>query len=69
MSMFPSALVALLLIASVQAETNVTIDDMDPRIVYQPQLEWSFQGNVRPSQFFKTVNPHLDGRRPTRQID
>lgn len=50
-SMFPlkvlSALVALLLIASVRAETNVTIDDTDPRIYYRPS--WSFQGDVRSS--------------------
>ena len=44
-----TALVALLLMASVQAETNVTIDDTDPQIVYQPPGVWSFQGNVRPS--------------------
>lgn len=43
------ALVALLLMASVRAETNVTIDDTDPNIVYQPPGVWSFQGNVRPS--------------------
>lgn len=47
-----SALVALLLIASARAETNVTIDDTDPRIVYRPS--WSFQGNVRPSPFSST---------------
>lgn len=49
-SMFPlgflPALVALLLIASGRADTNITIDDTDPRILYQPK--WSFQGNVRP---------------------
>jgi hypothetical protein len=44
------ALVALLLIAFVRAETNVTVDDTDPRIDYRPS--WSFQADVRPSQFF-----------------
>lgn len=55
-SMFPlkilSALVALLLIASVRAETNVTIDDTDSRIVYRPS--WSFQADVRLSPFSGT---------------
>jgi len=46
-----SALVALLLMASVRAEANVTIDDTDPQIVYQPPDVWNFQGNVRPSSF------------------
>ena len=41
------ALVALLLMASVRGETNVTIDDTDPQIVYYPPDVWSFQGNVR----------------------
>ena len=54
--MFPlkilSALVALLLIASVRAETNVTIDDTDSRIVYRPS--WSFQADVRLSPFSGT---------------
>ncbi len=45
-----TALVALLLMASVRAaETNFTIDDTDPQIVYQPAAVWSFLGNVRPS--------------------
>lgn len=60
-SMFPlkviSALVALLLIASVRAETNVTIDDTDPRIVYKPS--WSFQADVRLSPFYGTCKYSL----------
>ena len=43
------ALVALLLVASVRAVTNVTIDDTDPRIAYRPS--WSFQADVRPLLF------------------
>ena len=68
-AMFSSVLVALLLTASAQAERNVTIDDMDPRVVYQPPVEWSSQGNVRPLQFSKTVDPHFDCRRPPRRIE
>ena len=59
--MFPlkilSALVALLLIASVRAETNVTIDDTDSRIVYRPN--WSFQADVRLSSFSETRKDSL----------
>ena len=60
---FLPALVALLLIASARAETNVTVDDTDPRIVYRPN--WSFQADVRPSQFFRDsriLTCAVDGR-------
>ena len=63
------ALVALLFTAIVRAETNVTIDDMDPRVVYQPQSVWSFQGNVSYSQFLQDANTHLYYSRPTRKTD
>ena len=70
LSMFPlrllSALVALLLIAAVQAETDVMIDDMDPRIVYQPPGVWSIQSNVRPSRLSRTANTHFSCRRRPR---
>lgn len=54
-----TALVALLLMASVRAETNVTIDDTDPQIVYQPPGVWSFQSNVRLSSFSRRGYPLL----------
>ena len=63
-----TALVALLLMASVQAETNVTIDDTDPQIVYQPPGVWSFQGNVRPS-FVQDRRHSLYYRRPSHRTD
>lgn len=67
--MFPlkilSVLVALLLMASVRAETNVTIDDTDPSIVYHPSGVWLFQGNVRPSPFSSTAGTHFYYRHPS----
>lgn len=62
------ALVALLLLAIVRAESNVTIDDMDPRVMYQPPEAWSFQGNVRYSPFCMTANTHFYHSRSTRKI-
>ena len=61
----------LLLLASVKAELNITIDDLDPRIVYQPTDAWSFQGNVRPSPFSRTAHTstQLHGRPLIRKID
>jgi len=72
--MFPlkillSALVAPLLMASVQAETNVIIDDTDPRIVYQPPGVWLFEGNVRPPPFLMTANTDFYSRQPSRKTD
>ena len=65
---FLAALVALLLIASGRAETNVTIDDTDSRIIYQPS--WSFQGGVRPfHRSPRTTKTHFYARRPQRKID
>ncbi len=62
---------ALLLLASVQAEMNITIDDTDPRILYQPTDVWSFQGNVRPSpvSWTRRTSAHLFGRPLTRKIE
>ena len=54
LKIFP-ALVALVLIASVWAETNVTIDDTDPRIVYQPADLWVFVANV-PDRWNETTH-------------
>ena len=66
-----SALVALLLLASVRAEMNVTIDDMDPRVLYQPAGGWSFLGNVRPSSSSQTTDTgtHIYGRLMPHRIE
>lgn len=66
---FPSALVALFLVASMRPETNVTIDDTESRIVYHPPIVWSYQGNVRSLQFSRTPNTHFYGRRPAHKIE
>jgi hypothetical protein len=60
------ALVAFLLVGSGRAEVNVTIDDTDPRIVYQPPGVWDFQGNVRPCPLHspRSANAHRYRRRP-----
>ena len=66
-----SALVALLLLVSVRAEMNVTIDDKDPRISYQPAGVWTFLDDVRPSSSSRTADTgtHLYGRMMPRRID
>jgi len=64
-----SALVTLFLIATVGAETNVTIDDMDPRVVYEPEIVWSFLGNVCPSPFSGIGTTHPSSSRSTRKVD
>ena len=64
LSMLPSALVALLLIASVQAERNVTIDDMDPGSSTNPQSSGLFRATyvLRSSPRPWTITSMADGR-------
>jgi len=70
-SMFPLKilLVVLLLMAPARAETNITIDDTDPRIVYGPPGVWLFAGNVRPLAFSRTADIHIYYSQPSHKTD